>query len=77
MHPMISYYQAQARLAGLRRDAQRDTLARSAGRLGRRCHPGRRPRGPRRTRAVPGTARAAHLSWLATHRLAEPARPFA
>ncbi len=39
--------------------AQRDTLARAARGVGRRCRPGLRPWGPHRTRDVPGTAQAA------------------
>ena len=52
MHPTISYWLAQARIADLRHDAQLDTLAR-ASRLGRR------PRMPRRTRPMPGPAQVA------------------
>jgi hypothetical protein len=56
MHPAISYHLAQALIADLRHQAQRDTLARAARRLGRRCRPGLPPRVLRRTRAVPGIA---------------------
>ena len=34
MHPTISYYLAQARIADLHRHAQQDTLARAASRTG-------------------------------------------
>ena len=52
-HPSSDHL-AQARIADLRRQTQRDTLARTARGPGRRRHwvPGR-------TRAVPGTARSA------------------
>jgi len=68
MHPTISYYLAQARIADLRNRAQRDTLARAARR------PDLRPWVLRRTRAVPGTALPRPFSppWQATHLLAEP-----
>ena len=56
MHPTISYYLAQARIAGLVRHAQRDALARLARRIGRRRQAGVRPWVLRRTRAVPGSA---------------------
>ena len=58
MHPTISYYLAQARMAGLDRHAQRDALARLARRIGRRRQASVRPRVLRRTRAVPGSAQA-------------------
>jgi hypothetical protein len=49
----ISHHLAQARVADLHDQAQRDTLARAACQLGRR--PARRARVLRRTRALPGT----------------------
>ena len=49
MHHTISYHLAQARIAALRQHAQRDALARAAGRDRRRRRPG----------AVPGIAQAA------------------
>lgn len=58
MHPTISYYLAQARIAGLVRHAQRDALARLARRIGRRRQAGVRPWVLRRTRAGPGSAQA-------------------
>jgi hypothetical protein len=58
MHPTISYYLAQAHMAGLDRHAQRDALARLARRIGRRRQAGVRPWVLRRTRAVPGSAQA-------------------
>jgi len=59
-HP-TSYHLAQARVADLRRYAQRDTLARAAcGPVGRR-RPGLRP-WVRRPRAVPGTPQAAQFA---------------
>ena len=74
MHPTISYCLAQARIADLRRHAQRDTLARAARDPGRRCRPGLRPWVLRPTRAVPGTALPRPFSppCQATHPLAEP-----
>jgi hypothetical protein len=58
MHPIISYYLAQARMAGPGRHAQRDALARLARRIGRRRQAGLRPWVLRRARAVPGNAQA-------------------
>jgi hypothetical protein len=58
MHPTISYYLAQARMAGLGRHAQREALARLTRRIGRRRQAGVRPWVLRRTRAVPGSAQA-------------------
>ena len=58
MHPTISYYLAQVRIAGLVRHAQRDALARLARRIGRCRQAGVRPWVLRRTRAVPGSAQA-------------------
>jgi len=59
-HPM-SYHLAQARIADLRRSAQRDILSRAArGPVGRRG-PGLRP-WVRRPRAVPGTPQAAQFA---------------
>ena len=43
MHSTISYYLAQARMAGLGHHAQRDAHARLAGRIGRRRQDGVRP----------------------------------
>ena len=59
MHPTISYYLAQARIADLRRHAQRATLARAARAPGRRGRPGLRPWALRQARAVPRAAQAA------------------
>ena len=58
MHDTIGYHLAQARIADLRHDAQRNALARTARHLGRRCHPGLRPWVLRRTGSKPGTAHA-------------------
>ena len=58
MHPTIGYHLAQARIADLHHDAQRDALARAARGPGRRRRAGLRPWVLRRTRAVPGTAQA-------------------
>ena len=58
MHHTISYHLAQARIAGLRHHAQRDTLARAARSHRERRRPGMRPWMPCRTRAIPGTAEA-------------------
>jgi hypothetical protein len=58
MHPTISYDLAQARVADLRRQAERGTLARASRRPGRRGRAGLRPWVLRRTRAVPGPAHA-------------------
>ena len=58
MHHSISYHMAQARLARLCHQAQRDALARATRRLGRRRRPALRLRALRRTWAVPGTAQA-------------------
>ena len=59
MHHTISYHLAQARIAALRQHAQRDTLARAAGRPSRRRRPGPSPWALRRPGAVPGIAPAA------------------
>ena len=74
MHHTISYDLAQARIADLRQQAQRDALARAARGPGRRFRPGLRRRALRRTRAVPGTPRPFSPPWHATYPLAEPAR---
>jgi hypothetical protein len=58
MHHTISYHLAWARIAGLRHHAQRATLAHAARSHGGRSRPGLRPLMLRRTRAMPGTARA-------------------
>ena len=58
MHYAISYHLARARIADLRHDAQRDTMARAARGLGCR-RPGLRPWVLHRTGAEPGTAQAA------------------
>ena len=55
MHHSISYHMAEARIAGLRHDTQRDTLARS----GRRRRLGPRLWAPRRIWAASRTAQAA------------------
>jgi hypothetical protein len=60
MHPTISYQLAQTRMADLRDQAGRDTRAVGSGRLGVRRRAGAHPRVVRPTRAVPGTAHAAH-----------------
>jgi hypothetical protein len=59
MHYTISYHVAQARIADLRRQTQRDSLARAVRGPGRRRHPGLRPWMLRRPGAVPGTVQAA------------------
>ena len=77
MHPAISYQLAQARRAGLRHHAQRDT--RAPRRLP--CRPALpswpAPCGPHRTGAVPGTAQPLSPPWLAARPLAEPVPPVA
>ena len=50
MHPRIGYHLAQAHLAGLRHQAQRDTLARAARRA--RTHQPGHPAHAHRTAAV-------------------------
>jgi hypothetical protein len=59
MHHLISYHMARARIAGLRRHAQRDALARAARGAGRRRRAGLRPWAPGRPGAVPRAAPAA------------------
>lgn len=54
LHPAISYQLAHARIADLRRFAQRDTTARAARGLGRPGRPGLSAWVPRRIGAVPG-----------------------
>ena len=61
MHPTISYYLAQARIADLRHHAQRGTLARAARRRRRRTRPlSRHQLSGRRASGATGMASAAH-----------------
>ena len=59
MHHAISYRLAQARIADLRRHAQRNTAARAARHPDRRRRSGLRPWVLGRTGAMPGAAQTA------------------
>ena len=59
MHHSISYHMANARIAGLRYHAERETLARATRRRGHRRRPGLRLWVLRRTWAASGTAQTA------------------
>jgi hypothetical protein len=72
MHPTISYQLTQARIADLRQDAQRDTLAGAA----RRARPVRRghaaPMWPALGRRVPAEFESAAARWRSTMCTHEP-----
>jgi hypothetical protein len=56
MYPTVVDELVQAHIADMRRQAQRDALARAARCVDRRCRAGLRPGGPHQTHALPGTA---------------------
>jgi hypothetical protein len=72
LHHIIAYHLIQARLADLRRDAQRDALARAVRGHGWRRRLGPRPWVRRLTRAVPELPRLSSTPGRATHVPAEP-----